>query len=647
MGSRRTGQDSENVYAAAKAWVDRALRADDSLFTPGNPIWSSENLAELRERFLDRPDYGSPPFYDQLRQQLENSPPEVYQLMGEVLYVHFLISGPMKRAAKQDRISQVLGMSPEPVNIPPALADALQIWFINIGAGAAKIPFQVGTLIEVIEQWKELESQERDRLLNDPWAFKDFLFTRHFTGQLLVNNQNSGGIEKDILLHIVFPDEFEAIGPTHKQRIANAQNFAHFIKEPTNDVDRKIMQIREGLEAEYGESFNFYDSQIRARWDPNYQPDPWDDFVHRAQAYVGSGRLEPDENEYKLSIGSKLAQARAAVLHSNDAWPNLVKSGLVSNNNNLVHFVQLAKIRGWIDNSPDAALKALRAVWSENESTVSERIRGLCALLPSSAASGAGTRMNVISVLLMGLDVEQYPPFRVRVFNKAYVRTGYRGPGPGADEAALYEHALGFLDQFIKEAAERGLNLRHHLDAQSVVWGILADDDDPPPPPPPDDLEALGKKLYLPTEFLEEISTLLEEKKQVIFQGPPGTGKTFVAQEIAERLAGSGRVTLVQFHPSYAYEDFVQGYRPALIDGQPGFKLTDGPLLKAARSAAADHDTKHFLIIDEINRGNLAKVFGELYFLLEYREKEINLQYADAPFRLPPNLYVIGDYEHR
>ena len=158
------------------------------------------------------------------------------------------------------------------------------------------------------------------------------------------------------------------------------------------------------------------------------------------------------------------------------------------------------------------------------------------------------------------------------------------------------------------------------------------------------DLNELADKLILPVDFLENIQTLLEDKKQVIFQGPPGTGKTYVAQKLAEHLAGSDqRVTLVQFHPSYAYEDFVQGFRPKTTDdGQPGFDLRDGPLLRAADRAGQEPNAKHFLVIDEINRGNLAKVFGELYFLLEYRDSEMDLQYSDEPFSLPGNLYIIG-----
>ena len=106
--------------------------------------------------------------------------------------------------------------------------------------------------------------------------------------------------------------------------------------------------------------------------------------------------------------------------------------------------------------------------------------------------------------------------------------------------------------------------------------------------------------------------------------------------------ASRERVRLVQFHPSYSYEDFVQGYRPTLLGGNPGFELTDGPLIEMAKLARTEPRANHFLVVDEINRGNLAKVFGELYFLLEYREAEMHLQYSNEPFSLPNNLYIIG-----
>ena len=158
-------------------------------------------------------------------------------------------------------------------------------------------------------------------------------------------------------------------------------------------------------------------------------------------------------------------------------------------------------------------------------------------------------------------------------------------------------------------------------------------------------LKRLVKELFLDdSTLLENIKAMLEEKGQVIFCGPPGTGKTYVAQKLAAELAGSeDRVQLVQFHPSYAYEDFVQGFRPIITDaGHPGFELRFGPLLRIAKAASKAPEDKHYLIIDEINRGNIAKVFGELYFLLEYRGEKIELQYSDESFELPENLYIIG-----
>ena len=153
------------------------------------------------------------------------------------------------------------------------------------------------------------------------------------------------------------------------------------------------------------------------------------------------------------------------------------------------------------------------------------------------------------------------------------------------------------------------------------------------------DIPYSGARPYIPIRLLVSPRRLsprtsncsLTDKKQVIFQGPPGTGKTYVARKRwPNHLAGSeDRVTLVQFHPSYAYEDFRAGFssRRSWGTGNPGFELKDGPLLRAAERAEAEPSKKHYLIIDEINRGNLAKVFGELYFLLEYRDEEITLQY--------------------
>ena len=651
MGSRQTGPEAEKIYEAAQKWVDCALRNDDSLFTPGVPIWSSRWLGELHERFLDRPDVGAGTFYVKLRDQLANSPPEVYQLMGEVLYAHYLTFGNV--GDKQERIQRVLGWSPTPVRLPIELIAGLRPGFISPGPALVHIPFQVGCVIEFVEQWKRLEPNERDRTLGDPWSFKQFLMSLKLTSTLFRNTPSGQPSRREGLLHLVHPDTFEPIISTDtKKRIATANAFARFITEPTDDVDRAIQQIRGGLEAKLNRGFHFYDPDVRNQW--NASVSPWDEFIRHAKAIVDSGAMA--DEEYKSDLGRNLARARQAVLEDADDWVDRVKR---ATQHHLVPWQGADKFRKWIDESPESALRVLKAFWGEGDINVADRIRGLAEAVPRTVASRPGGFTNLASVLLMGLDVERYPPFRIRAFNKAYERTGYDKPERSADEAAPYMHALDFLDQFIKEAGARRLELPHRLDAQSVVWqsqyddkwnladGIEEVEDDEPPVPQETplavDLPTLAASLWLDVEFIENIETLLSDRKQVIFQGPPGTGKTYVAQALAKHLAGlEGSVELVQFHPSYAYEDFVQGYRPTLEGGQAGFALRDGPLLQAAKRAEDEPDTDHFLIIDEINRGNISKVFGELYFLLEYRDREMRLQYSDKPFSLPPNLYVIG-----
>jgi len=170
--------------------------------------------------------------------------------------------------------------------------------------------------------------------------------------------------------------------------------------------------------------------------------------------------------------------------------------------------------------------------------------------------------------------------------------------------------------------------------------------DRPAPVGPEDPLAQLADELLVKQEDLEELVGLLEDKRQIILYGPPGTGKTYLAQRLAAVLApDENRRMIVQFHPSTSYEDFFEGYRPRLgADGSLAYELREGPLrLLAERAAASPTAARHVLLIDEINRANLPKVFGELLFLLEYRDQEVRTTYRpDEPFELPPNLWVIG-----
>ena len=463
MGSRRERQGKDGMYVAAQAWVDRCLRADGSLFTPDAAIWTPQWLGELRQTFLDNPGDSEGNFYARLQAQLAGSPPEVYQLMGEVLFVHFLITSPnaMRPATKRRNINLILGASTNPTVMPDAgfLDNALLVGVVHPGTFFAQNrPAGTGFIVELAEQLKEQRVNGQIQLLDTPWEFKSFAEALAFRSALLTEQPNLVRPQRNAIYHLVFPDAFEGIvSDQHKRWISDA--FTRCVTDPAPDIDRRLQQIRLVIEAEYADgydrSLHLYEDEIRIQWDRGH--------------------------------------------------------------------------------------------------------------------------------------------------------TGYTGPTICADELP---------------------NVNQSKDSETGI-----------------DFAALAESLYLDAAFLQEVDVLLREKRQVIFQGPPGTGKTYVARELARHLAGGldDRVTLAQFHPSYAYEDFVQGYRPAIRDnGQAGFELRDGPLVRAAQRAESEPGARHFLVIDEINRGNLAKVFGELYFLLEYRDAKIDLQYGGKPFSLPDNLYIIG-----
>ena len=151
------------------------------------------------------------------------------------------------------------------------------------------------------------------------------------------------------------------------------------------------------------------------------------------------------------------------------------------------------------------------------------------------------------------------------------------------------------------------------------------------------------REVYLKTERYDTLVSLLRRKKNLILQGAPGVGKTFASKRLAYSMMGEiddSRIGFVQFHQNYSYEDFIMGYRP---DGS-GFKLTEGIFYQFCQKAANDPGREYFFLIDEINRGNLSEIFGELMMLIEnsHRGESVTLAYNGQSFYVPENLYLIG-----
>lgn len=150
-------------------------------------------------------------------------------------------------------------------------------------------------------------------------------------------------------------------------------------------------------------------------------------------------------------------------------------------------------------------------------------------------------------------------------------------------------------------------------------------------------------EVFIDEKKYDSIVSILNKKKNIILEGAPGVGKTFMAKRLAYSILGTkdtNKVELIQFHQSYSYEDFIEGYRP----NEDGFELHRGIFYKLCKKAYNDKSNNYYLIIDEINRGNLSKIFGELLMLIECdkRENSLKLAYSEEEFSVPDNLYIIG-----
>ena len=224
----------------------------------------------------------------------------------------------------------------------------------------------------------------------------------------------------------------------------------------------------------------------------------------------------------------------------------------------------------------------------------------------------------------------------------------WRNPESGVDFGSL----PGSLQAKLKTGATVA-DITGELYSIEGLTFVVLDEDEGETPALPEVVEphtafallsaAVAHELFVSEPWLNEVVELLNEKRQLVLYGPPGTGKTFLARKIAAHLAGEQQVRLVQFHPSYTYEDFFEGFRPA-ADAESGtvsLELRPGPLRRLATEAKEHPDQAFVLVIDELNRANIAKVFGELYFLLEYRDQGVEVLYGGDPFTLPTNLYFI------
>ena len=556
-------EHNADIYAVAERLVDLGLRRDGSLFTPGRPIWSLANFEELDRLYVQAPDLGTGSFEEKLHVQIGGGSIEAIQLMAELLFAYYLpLQGSVSGDTKRHRLGQVLGWTASPVSLPDDLGHVLDGGIGGGGLGAsAYIWASVSYLVRFGVAWKRLTREQRAEALADPWVF--------LSVAELVPTTGGGTYAKEALLHLVHPDTFERI-LSRGEKWTVARHFGALVVDENPLVDRRLAQIRGGLEARFGTPLDFYWTiPVMAMWKPSQ--DPWAAFLY----WTGRFRVEPgfdaDERDYKLALGAALEPARRAVLNAEPAWGVPLEAALRSRHNNLVGWRETDSFVKWSVREPDAALDALQAVWADAQEAVTA-FAAFMERLPKAVVSSPGQRTALASVLLLAIDAYRNPPYRPTPLQLAYKLTGF-GAEPN-EEVGRYRKALDFFDAVLEKAKSQGVPLRDRLDAQSVIWQLGSTDkyipaawspedkdaiawyresagkaEEPEPEPVPEPttlgrepvsggLAALANELLIDEEQLIEIESLLETKRQMVFYGPPGTGKTFVAKRLAETLAG-------------------------------------------------------------------------------------------------------------
>lgn len=675
------------ILDAAEQWRQRCLLDGGSVFTDER-LWTREYFAQLQTHFVESPDKGTGSFEEKLRRQLEPVAPEAKRLWAEMTWLYLLIVRGVKRVTKLDRIRTVWESSgaalPEDHR---ALGDVLEGGIVFPGmAYLGNQRFEFYFIITLMLDWNSRSPRDRESLLSDPWAFAEW-----------VDGHSEGRRRpfRHALLFLLFPDVFEpVVSLNHKKAIVEAFPDEAGKKPDVDNIDLigldKALQalVRRLQDERPGEEIQLYESPLKERWlhrpPPPIDPEKNDEAWYRGRFGtadvwgIGAGRgarfWEDFRNHGVVAIGySELGDLRE--YDSRDAIHNrLIENGRGENPSNhslaawefvremkigdvlIVKkgrsvFLGWGKVTGDYAHDPDRPeYQNLRKVeWHPcntpvtlNELTTTKTLtrftpykkwlRDAFALIDAATRPGRSPNFDfeqmgiptgsVLVSVKNGEEATIVPNNRVTFRNENMSLT------------AATEKIMGYHTNPCPQWEFGGRNLSDIYEEtyRKEVYNIT---------------EAL-KDLFVEEAKLQRILDSMALRKNLILQGPPGVGKTFIAKRIAWCRIGhkdSRPIETVQFHQSYAYEDFVQGWRP---NATGGFTLRNGVFFEFCKRAEQQLETPFVFIIDEINRGNLSRIFGELLMLIEAdkrgREHAISLTYGTAGerFSVPDNVHILG-----
>lgn len=609
------------ILEAAEKWKRKCLLDGGSLFGK-EQLWTHEYFGELHEYFVNRPDDGHGSFEEKLRRQLEPASTEARRLWAEMTWVYYLIVSSVTRVSKLDRIRTVWEWSG--AALPEnhwALGDVLEKGIVSPGRAYFALQWrEFSFIITITLDWGLQSATERESLLNDPWDFAAWV-----DGQKDSHRRQF----RHALLFLLFPDVFEPImSRDHKRDIVTK------FSDETGDTstvksldligrDRALLSVRDRLQNENpGREIDFYETPFREVWQAR-QPTPIpDDQVVQTD----------DESWYRDRFGMADAWAIAPGEGAR-LWQEFLELGISA--------------IGW------DYLGDLSEYESKDEihSALIEYGAGQNPYNQSLAAWEFSHEIKIGDIvlakkgrrLIIGwgtvIGGYSYNPERAEYHNHLAVKwtpcgapINLRGPitTKTLTRMTAYKDWLRYVFDLIDADVENAELRSNVVEPESY------------------DIASALIDLFLEETQFRRILDSIALRKNLILQGPPGVGKTFIARRVAWcliRRKDSRYIEMVQFHQSYAYEDFVQGWRPTETGG---FELRNGVFFEFCKRAERNPGKPFVFIIDEINRGNLSRIFGELLMLIEADkrgpEHAIPLTYSPSGerFSVPENVHLLG-----
>lgn len=583
--------DSSNLLSAIDVWKAKCFVDDGSLLS-GESIWTLDALEELRSGFVDNPDISDSSYYEKLQKQLQPLSARATALMAEIHWLLFALQSNIKPETKIAHVQRIWSWSGlEAPSSDIAFDKSTLGGIVNTGTAYNTLRWEeVADVIIVMREVKLLSHTERQELLEDPINFAEWLNTIPQKGIRMFRH---------VLRFYCFPDYFErTVVNNNKKKILNRIGNID-LKQLSNmsdlELDKSMYELRQRLEAESESGqIDFYVSPLVEQWKAMNEVN---EVTKSASDYENDAK---SIRYWWLNANPKHWQIEAHELNEEQSYTTHNENG---NKRRIFDYFQQVK--------PGDRVIGY-------ESTPTKKVIAEFEITKSAFFDDEDDKEKISFKIVRIIPPRDRPSWEELKAN------------PKLSESEVLSNNQGSLFRLTKSEYEAVLATKTNDNLPSYRMSDVL------------------SEVFIAEDEVQDILDSFRAKKNIILQGPPGTGKTFFAKRLAYLLFGqkdNARVEMVQFHQSYSYEDFIQGFRP---DGK-GFTLKNGVFYNFCMRAKHDPDADYVFIIDEINRGNLSKVFGELMMLIESDKRgpdwAINLTYGDElkdKFYVPENVHILG-----